>query len=111
MAVVPIPPRTKAPQLDDWQTLRLSESEVDRHFAARSNIGVILGDPSGGLVDVDLDHQLAVELADEFLPPTNSEFGRPSKRRSHRLYLVDGAKTHQRSVKPHGMIVEIRSTG
>ena len=75
---------------------------------------MLLGSPSGGLIDVDLDHLIAVELADVYLPATGAEFGRTSKLRSHRLYLVpDGVATRkrQRKVDDKAMIVELRSTG
>ena len=61
--------------------------------------------PSGWLIDVDLDHPLAVELADEFLPPTASVFGRVGKPRSHRLYVVtEPIETQQRKCAA-GMLV------
>jgi len=82
------------------------------HFAGRSNIGVLLGDPSGWLVDIDLDHPRAVELADEYLPATDAIFGRPSKPRSHWLYIATSpVATKKHRSKSAGMIVELRSTG
>ncbi len=114
-SVVPIPPKSKAPRLDSWQELRISESELPRYFNDKDNVGISLGDASRWLIDVDLDHQLARELADNYLPATGAEFGRDSSRRSHRLYVVTGpVETRQyRLPKEHGkkMIVELRSTG
>ena len=43
---------------------------------AEQNIGVLLGDPSGHTVDVDLDCPEALALAGWFLPPTGCKFGR-----------------------------------
>jgi len=86
-AVLPIPYRSKNPGFEGWQTFRATE----RHFGSVGNIGVRLGGDSGGLVDVDLDCAEALELADTYLPVTRAVFGRPSKPRSHRLYLADGA--------------------
>ena len=72
-SVIPIPHRSKNPGFDGWQNLRLSEAELPCHFNGRpQNIGVLLGEPSGWLVDVDLDHPRAVELADQFLPAHRS---------------------------------------
>jgi Bifunctional DNA primase/polymerase, N-terminal len=82
-AVIPIPAGTKKPIEPGWQKLRLTTDQVDQYFAADNNIGVLLGEPSGWLIDVDLDHPLAVELAAQFLPATAAVFGRGSKRRSH----------------------------
>ena len=115
-AVIPVPAKTKAPRIDGWEQLRISKTEVPQYFRANSNIGVLNGGPSKWLVDVDLDHPLARELADDFLPSTPAEFGRESSRRSHRLYVVTSeVETHQRRLpKVDGkakMIVELRSTG
>jgi hypothetical protein len=111
--VVPIPRRSKSPQVRGWQRLRLSEEELTRHFLdPQQNIGVLLGEPSDGLIDVDLDHPRAVELAAEFLPSTPAIFGRAGKPRSHWLYRVQGnVRTKKYKSKKHGMIVELRSTG
>ncbi|MCC7085583.1 MAG: DUF3987 domain-containing protein [Pirellulales bacterium] len=114
--VIPIPPKAKTPKIDAWEQLRIGEAELTKHFRTGSNIGVLNGEPSGWLVDIDLDHALARELADEFLPPTGAEFGRASSPRSHRLYVVTGpVETRQRRLpKQNGkapMIVELRSTG
>lgn len=111
--VVPIPTRSKNPGFSGWQQLRLAEPELLNHFnGAPQNIGVLLGEPSGWLIDVDLDHPRAVELADQFLPPTPAQFGRPSKPRSHRLYRVKSpVATTKHKSKSAGMIVEVRSTG
>ena len=86
-AVVPIPAGKKSPTGDEWQRLRITENDLPRFFCGGPrNVGVLLGEPSNGLVDVDLDVPEAELLADEFLPKTPAEFGRPSKPRSHRLY-------------------------
>src|SRR5262249_20789517 len=53
------------------------------------NVGVLLGEPSGGLIDIDLDCREAVELAASLLPHTGAVFGRSSKRRSHHVYVAD----------------------
>src|SRR5262249_15692370 len=64
------------------------------------------------IVDIDLDHPLAVELADSFLPRTDMTWGRLSKPRSHRLFrLTSPAGTRKWSSKATGTIVELRSTG
>ena len=108
--VVPIAVRKKRPTLFNWPALRLTEEQLPKHFK-KGNIGIILGEPSGDLVDVDLDHPLAVQLADDYLPTTAAVFGRAGKPRSHRLYVAVGAATHQRKHAELGMIVELRSTG
>ena len=60
--------------------LRITGAEIDRYFRRQCNVGILLGEPSGWLVNVDLDHPLAVEIADEFLPTTACVFGAPANR-------------------------------
>lgn len=108
---IPIPPRQKNPNRDGWQKERVSLTDLPR-FLGQPNIGVLLGEPSGGLVDIDLDHPEAVRLAPEFLPPTPAVFGREGKPRSHYIYRVIGkAKTLRRKTRGGDTIIELRSTG
>ena len=109
--VIPIPARSKAPTIKDWQSLRVTEATAKTHFGRGSqNIGVLLGERSAWLTDVDLDSPEAILLAPYFLPTTGAIFGRSGKPNSHYLYYVVNAATRQLSTK-EGMIVEIRSTG
>ncbi|MFN7021951.1 MAG: DUF3987 domain-containing protein [Phycisphaerales bacterium] len=111
-ALIPVPASTKVPVLAGWQELRLTDDDLPRHFNGSGNLGLLLGEPSGWLVDVDLDCDEAVALAPEFLPPTGAKSGRPGKPASHWWYVCEGAKTrkHQDPVSKK-MIVELRSTG
>ncbi|WP_168565129.1 bifunctional DNA primase/polymerase [Crateriforma spongiae] len=105
---VPLKPGSKSPSRRDWTSLRL-DPEV---FPEGCNIGLILGEPSGWLVDVDLDCPEAIELADQYLPPTPAITGRPSSPKSHRWYIATGATTDKHADPSDGsMIVELRSTG
>src|SRR3712207_3820538 len=71
MACVPVPMGEKNPGFEGWNELRLTEEDVPRYFNGEpTNIGVLLGDPSGGIVDVDLDVPEAVKIASRFLSPT-----------------------------------------
>ena len=81
--------------LKGWTDLRLSESDLPAHFNGTGNIGVLLGEPSGWLVDVDLDCEEAVALAPRFLPPTGAMSGRPGKPASHWWYVCEGMKTRK----------------
>ncbi len=88
---LPIPHRSKNPNLKGWQNLSLSAADLPRYFNGKPrNIGVLLGSKSNGLFDLDLDSLEAVKIADYFLPPTEAVFGRASKARSHKLYYCDG---------------------
>jgi hypothetical protein len=83
---IPIPHMEKAPVIKGWQDLRITRENVTQYFGNDpSNIGSLLGKPSRGLIDVDLDCPEAMQLAADFLPPTRA-FGRNSKPKSHYLY-------------------------
>ena len=107
--VVPIPFLSKNPGFKAWQALRLTEAELsDRFGDSPQNVGVLMGEPSGWIIDVDLDHRLAIELADRFLPPTPAIFGRAGKPRSHRWYRCDRSRLRPRSSRARrlSMLVE-----
>ncbi|MEQ8785113.1 MAG: bifunctional DNA primase/polymerase [Pirellulaceae bacterium] len=110
---VAIPAGAKGSNRKGWNTQLLTEEELPQWFGnPETNIGILLGEPSGWLVDIDLDCPDAVELADQFLPPTGAVTGRPSAPRSHRWYVADGLRTKQhRDPTDRSMIVELRSTG
>jgi hypothetical protein len=109
---VPIPAGQKGPRLRGWQKLRLADDDLPHHFNCAGNIGLLLGEPSGWLIDVDLDCPEARELAAEHLPPTPAVTGRPSAPSSHWWYIADGAMSvRHRDPANRSVIVEIRSTG
>jgi hypothetical protein len=117
-APIPIPFKTKHPVVKKWQEMRITKSGATQHFnSAPQNIGVLMGAPSAGLTDVDLDCPEAVAAAPFFLTPTHC-FGRPSKRCSHWPYITDLAETDDRATlkftdvrKPERVILEIRTGG
>ncbi|MEZ6092487.1 MAG: hypothetical protein R3C05_31665 [Pirellulaceae bacterium] len=75
-------------------------------FPDNCNVGII-AEPSGWLVDVDLDCPEALELADQYLPPTPAITGRPSSPKSHRWYIAANASTEKHQDPRDGsMIVE-----
>ncbi len=115
--IIPIPAGRKQPVIKEWQNLRLTEDDLPAYFSdGPINFGVLLGDPSGGLVDIDLDAPEAVRLASFFLPPTGCIFGRASKPRSHWLYRTNPSLTTKKfqfstpGSKRPTMLVEVRST-
>ena len=112
-APVPIPHRQKRPVLGGWQNLRIGEADAPRHFDGQAqNVGVILGEPSGWLVDVDLDCAEAVRLAPYYLPATECVFGHESKPRSHRLYTSEVPRRVELVDPQNGeCLLELRSTG
>ncbi|MCK6553317.1 DUF3987 domain-containing protein [Candidatus Binatia bacterium] len=82
---IPIPYRSKAPILNDWPALRLTVATAPSYFNGQAaNVGLLLGTP---LVDVDLDCNEALAVAEDWLPPTDRTSGRPDGRVTHHWYL------------------------
>lgn len=110
---VPVQWREKACRLKGWGNLRTTVEDLPQHFkSTQLNIGLLLGEPSDGLCDVDLDAREAIVLAENFLPVTGAVFGRESKPRSHWLYIVTSVlKTAKFQDVDGTVIVELRSTG
>jgi len=109
---IPIPAREKGPRIPGWQTLDFGANGLSKYFGPDSNIGVLLGPASGGLVDIDLDCVEALALADPYLLPTGAQFGRASKPRAHRLYVAPGALYETFADPLDGtMLVELRAAG
>jgi hypothetical protein len=103
---VPLEPGQKWPALSGWQHLRLGNADLAGYFSGGQNIGLLLGETSGGLIDVDLDSPRARDLAAEYLPPTGLISGRRSSPRSHWWYKVTEPIE---TVQLRGL--EVRSTG
>jgi putative DNA primase/helicase len=112
----PLHPRTKQPILNQWQDLLFDEARLASEFPTGTdrNVGLLLGKHSDGLIDCDLDCPEARVLADEFLPTTESKFGRASSRASHWLYQIaprDAPTVQFRDPADGQMLVELRGTG
>ncbi|MGH9927685.1 MAG: bifunctional DNA primase/polymerase, partial [Pyrinomonadaceae bacterium] len=109
---IPVHYETKQPIPKDWTQLRISQDTAAQQFTdEKSNVGILLGDPSGGLVDIDLDCPEAIRLAQHFLPSTLC-FGRKSKPRSHWLYVCQPPpETEKFADDANGMLLELRATG
>jgi hypothetical protein len=111
-AVLPIPEKSKAPSLKNWTELRITVEEAPEYFTEGMNIGVIVGEASKGLGDVDLDCDEAIALAGDFLPPTGLCHGRESRPRSHWWYVTEPVPQHAAYDDIDGSrLVELRSTG
>jgi hypothetical protein len=92
---------------------RASHSEAKVYFDGQSNIGILLGEASKGLVDVDLDCEQAILLAPHFfLPETERIHGRKSKPNSHFWYrCTPTAAPRKFCDDDNSCLVEIRSNG
>src|SRR5713226_7396253 len=110
--VVPVPRGRKGPVLKDWQALQLTEEELKDFFGEDDNVGVLLGEPSGGLGDIDLDCREAISLAKLFLPKTDRVHGREGRRSSHHWFIARPTLHPANFADINGRsLVEIRSTG
>jgi hypothetical protein len=109
---VPIPEGRKGPRIKDWPTLRLTKCDLEEAFGKTDNIGAILGEASGGLVDIDLDSPEAIAVARSFLPPTGRIHGRRTKLFSHQFYRCAPVPSPKQFAGIDGtMLLELRSNG
>jgi hypothetical protein len=100
---LPIPKGQKNPNLNGWPKFRVTETEIPNHFSNEQNIGLILGEASEGLTDVDLDCPEARKLARTILPKTAMVHGREGNPRSHFWYVC---KPPQKTLKFLDPIIE-----
>jgi len=98
--VTPVIPRKKKPILPMWQRRLIPTSELAEHFDSNQNVGILLGPKAGGIVDIDLDHPIAIKLAPAYLPATGAKFGRESARASHWMYRVSEPAVTQKVTAP-----------
>lgn len=116
---VPIRDGDKRPFGAAWTQMRWeSEEQIAASFdrwaeTGAGGVGLLLGEPSHGLVDIDLDHPLSLRLRDYFLPPTPMQTGRPGRPRSHRWYRVtdDVPSTRRYKMPDRSVSVELRASG
>lgn len=106
-SVLPIPKGEKGPRVPNWQHTTFTEAD----FAEDDNIGVRLGEPSGNLIDIDLDAPEAVAAARVLLIQSQRVHGRPGKPASHYWFKCAGLKSTRYTAPDGSVLVEIRSTG
>lgn len=109
MRIVPVHYRSKKPIETGWPDQQITPEAVESIFGERDyNVGVVLGDASGGLVDVDSDVTEAADVTQTLLPDT-LRFGRASRPSSHLLYFSPGCPTKKYSDPVDGkMLIESR---
>lgn len=105
-------PGKKRPVGTDWIE-RPMPAEED--FTGYHNIGIVLGDKSNKLADVDIDNADLAAAADWFLPATNAKFGRyygnKKQTLAHYLYYSQGDKTLAIKGPNNSVVIEIRFNG
>jgi P4 family phage/plasmid primase-like protien len=113
LAVIPVPAGEKNPNRRGWQQERWTIADIPRCWSNGQNIGLLTGEPSGWLVDVDLDCPEGVKIAGRFLDPTRTS-GRESTPDAHWWYRAEGIRsmTFEDLGGPDAeTILEIRSNG
>ena len=130
---LPIPRHSKGPTMAGWTKVRWPDPTTDtgegedavraafEEYTAggSTNLGVLLGEASGDLIDVDLDHPAAARLKSYLLPHTAAVHGRETSRKSHYWYRAKPGtlpptrrlKIPDVSGRGSGVSVEIRTTG
>jgi hypothetical protein len=102
-----------------WQQERLTPQALEHEFTGDvTGCGVILGEPSENLSDLDLDCPEALAVAEAMLPALGCTstciFGRPSSPRSHYIHRTDRPLETRRykDVDPkRTTVLERRGTG
>ena len=109
----PVFPRSKRPVHGNWPQTDRSQVVEPFEMDPDYNIGIVLGDASGGIVDVDVDAPSACRLAPFTPPSTDLRFGRSGKPNSHFIYrCISPGKTQQfRHPLTKEMIIEFRANG
>jgi Bifunctional DNA primase/polymerase, N-terminal len=110
-APIPLETGSKAPHTKGWTDLRISVADAHAYFDTLGNIGLLLGQPSGNLVVVDLDCPEALALAAHFLPETRLISGHGLTDRTHYYYVVNQPLPSRRYQCGGDVLVEIKSTG
>jgi putative DNA primase/helicase len=92
-----------------------TEEDVRAAFDGESNIGVVMGEASGGMVDIDVDEPRAAAFAMAWMPPTKWVFSRNATQSVHFIYRVDN-KAELPATARFGMtrgrpFCEVRTTG
>ena len=130
---LPILRHSKSPTMAGWTKLRWPDPTTDtgegedavrtafEEYTAggSTNLGILLGEASGGLIDVDLDHPAAQRLRSYLLPHTAAIHGRETSRKSHYWYRAKPGtlpatrrlRIPDKSGRGSGVSVEIRGNG
>ncbi|WP_066633945.1 phage/plasmid primase, P4 family [Desulfolucanica intricata] len=111
---IPLKPKGKKPIEAKWQKRLIGVDEIDKIFTPDHNIGLLLGEPSDWIVDIDCDIPEAVIIAGLLMPDTGLSFGRKGTGRAHLLYRCPEAQTtkfQDPTNDKDATILEIRSTG
>src|ERR687886_1845420 len=71
-AAIPVPAGSKNPNRPEWQKERWGVEDIPEQWSNGQGIGLLVGEPSGGLVAVDPDRPEACKVARHLLPKTRT---------------------------------------
>jgi hypothetical protein len=110
-APIPVPAGSKKVTRPGWESERHTLEDVPHCWNNGQNIGLLTGEPSGWLVDVDLDVPEAVSIARRVLEPTRTS-GHGDAPDSHWWYVAEGAETREyRDTDGKKKLIEFRAGG
>ena len=110
-APVQVPTGSKNPNRRGWERERHTLEDVARCWNNGQNIGLLTGEPSGWLVDVDLDVPEAVPIARRLLEPTRTS-GHGDALDSHWWYVAEGSENKEyRDSDGKKKLIEFRAGG
>lgn len=100
--IIPLHPGEKRPVESNWQNTPLTKERMEQltEKLGGLNYGLLLGEKSGHLIDVDLDSDWARKLGPRYLPKTLVSWGKSSFPRSHLLYTAPETKSRQTWIDP-----------
>ncbi len=110
MGLAVVPNEGKIPLLEGWPSRHLTEDEIPLLFGNGENVGLLNGEPSGGLVTVDMDVPEALKITDRYLIETTKS-GREGTPGAHVWYSSPGAKTRKWLDVDGTVLLEVRSDG
>ncbi|HEY2774099.1 MAG TPA: bifunctional DNA primase/polymerase [Candidatus Binatia bacterium] len=94
----PVPRRSKG-AVESWKKYQTEDPDSETFEGwfkdTTTNIGLLTGEASGGVVDVDLDCLEAVYLAPHFLPETGMIHGREGNPESHHYFKVSSVPSYK----------------
>lgn len=110
-APIPVPARSKNPNREGWQNERHGLNDIPKCWDNGQGVGLLTGEPSGWLVDVDLDVLEAVSIVGRFLRPTRAS-GHGDALDSHWWYFAEGIETKMfYDTDGKKRLVELRANG
>ena len=109
--LVPIPAKSKKPNTNSWTEKRFPTAGIQNHVANGGNVGAKLGASDSPFIDVDLDCNEAVLIAQTYRLEGGKAYGRQSKPISHVFFQVNEPMKTQRFQFDEEVLAEVRGNG